>query len=119
MDNKYFYRHCQKNPRGNCKNSTDQCGIQFKYMMGSDTTAIDAFLKNINYLSCQLLSSNHLDANANDKTLETMNSCVGNELLHAVIVLLGVIIILLIMPNVTYFVVQRYKRQTVPQVRGL
>ena len=80
--NNYFYRHCQKNNLGKCENSNDHCGVQFTYMMGSDTTAIDAFLNNINYLSCQLLSPNYYYANADDDdiTIGATNSSDADDI---------------------------------------
>ena len=119
IDNKNFYRHCEKTESGECTNTKTYCGIKFKYMIGSNSDSIRAFMNDISFLSCQYFLPRILYPNTEDRMISNESSTVTNtqlNVLHVVIGLLGVIIVLLLVAIGTYFGVRRYKKRTQTQV---
>ena len=115
IDNKNFYRHCEKTESGECTNSKTYCGIKFKYMSGSDSESIRAFMNDISFMSCKYLQRRILYPNTEDRMISN-ESYTQLHVLHVVIGLQGVIIVLLLVAIGTYFGVRRYKKRTQTQV---
>ena len=70
IDNKNFYRHCEKTESGECTNTKTYCGIKFKYMIGSNSDSIRAFMNDISFLSCQFLQQRILFPNTEDQWID-------------------------------------------------
>ena len=111
MDSKSFYRKCEKKESGDCTNSKTHCGVQFKYIIGSNRVSMEALMNDITFLSCPFLQK--IQANEAESSAGTNTQL---DVLYAVIGLLGAIIVLLLIAIATYFGVKTYRRRNPSQV---